>query len=420
MTAAAARLNDPISHTSAMDGLLAGLAIGAGVALAGIAIAGTGGLAAIAIVGASASAGAGIGQVIGGLSKFTNESGMITSASPNVRINGVPAARAHADYVGCDKHDRKVIAEGSAGVRINGYPAARVGDRTVCDGKISSGSANVRIGGETVQTDDINPEVPAWLEWTVAGVGIASAFVLASPAVVALGLIGGLGGGAGGHWLGGELYGAGSDGQKLMMLGGSFVGGLAGAKGGVALNARLKTTPTNLSGDVQASSQSSYVSGRRQYLNEKFNRTGDINKDINIRGNRELALEFFKEQGMSEKKANDYLAGIDLSKHVRVEALNSSKKLWQYQSPGAPQGNWYSRTSGVTPDDLGINPRGTNRALDRVEPKILNEYLTADKVKVLKSSASPAKDFWSVRGEVYSAKGGGEQLFSNDKNIIVN
>ncbi|NRB57933.1 MAG: PAAR domain-containing protein, partial [Salinicola sp.] len=193
MTAAAARLHDPISHTSAMGGLLTGLAIGAGVALAGIAIAGTGGLAAVAIVGASASAGAGIGQVIGSLSGFTNESGMISSASPNVRINGVPAARAHADYVDCSKHDhgRKVIAEGSVGVRINGYPAARVGDRTACDGKISSGSSNVRIGGKTVQTDEINPEVPVWLEWTIAGVGIASALVLASPAVVTLGLLGG-------------------------------------------------------------------------------------------------------------------------------------------------------------------------------------------------------------------------------------
>lgn len=251
MTAAAARLDDPISHTSAMGGLLAGLAIGAGVAVAGIAIVGTGGLAvgpivgAVAAVGAGASAGAGIGQVIGSLSAFTSETGMITTASPNVRINGKPAARAHADYVDCDKHDhgRQVIAQGSAGVRINGFPAARVGDKTACGATISSGSSNVRIGGETVQTDEIEPEVPAWLEWTIAGVGIASAFVLASPAVATLGLLGGSGGGAGGHWLGGEIFDEGSDGQKLMTLAGAFVGGFAGARGAQALGARKAVLP---------------------------------------------------------------------------------------------------------------------------------------------------------------------------------
>lgn len=169
MSAAAARLGDPISHSSAMDGLLTGLAVGAGVALAGVAVVTTGGLAAapimatVAAVGAGASAGAGIGQLLGSLKAMSSETGKITSASPNVRINGIPAARASADHVDCSKHShgRKVIAEGSGGVRINGFPAARVGDRTACDAKISSGSSNVNIGGGTVQTDEINPEVPS-------------------------------------------------------------------------------------------------------------------------------------------------------------------------------------------------------------------------------------------------------------------
>ena len=62
MTAAAARLDDPIEHSSALGGLLAGLAIGAGAALIGIAVIGTGGLAAVALaamVGAGAATGAG-------------------------------------------------------------------------------------------------------------------------------------------------------------------------------------------------------------------------------------------------------------------------------------------------------------------------------------------------------------------------
>jgi hypothetical protein len=42
---------------------------------------------------------------------------------------------------------------------------------------------------------------------------------------------------------------------------------------------------------------------RRAYLNEKFGRTGDINLDINIRGNQEVASGFFRGQGLSEADA---------------------------------------------------------------------------------------------------------------------
>ena len=47
---------------------------------------------------------------------------------------------------------------------------------------------------------------------------------------------GGLAGGAGGGWLGGRVWGEGSDGQKWAMLGGSLVGGACGAKGGSQIN----------------------------------------------------------------------------------------------------------------------------------------------------------------------------------------
>ncbi|MFG0769046.1 PAAR domain-containing protein [Pseudomonas sp. TYF_15] len=43
----------------------------------------------------------------------------------------------------------KILAQGSDSVYINGQPAARVGDRTVCDAKISAGSPNVCIEGGT-------------------------------------------------------------------------------------------------------------------------------------------------------------------------------------------------------------------------------------------------------------------------------
>lgn len=227
----AARVNDPIEHTGSLTGLLAGLAIGAiGAAL----IVGTGGLAAVAIVGASAATGAGVGQLIGSLSFCNHQTGQIVSGSSNVYINGEPAVRAHVDQAKCDEHSSRpqVIAQGSSNVYINGHPAARVGDRTACDAKIVVGSSNVFIGGGTETTDPINPEVPELLERGILLVGLASAFVLASPVIVIAGLVGGVAGGTVGSLGGGQLFGEGSDGQKLMAFSGALLGGGLGAKGG--------------------------------------------------------------------------------------------------------------------------------------------------------------------------------------------
>ncbi len=227
----AARVNDLIEHTGSLTGLLAGLAIGAiGAAL----VVGTGGLAAVAIVGASAATGAGVGQLIGSLSFCNHQTGQIVSGSSNVYINGEPAARAHVDQAKCDEHSSRpqVIAQGSSNVYINGHPAARVGDRTACDAKIVVGSRNVFIGGGTETTDPINPEVPELLERGILLVGLASAFVLASPVIVIAGLVGGVAGGTVGSLGGAQLFGEGSDGQKLMAFSGALLGGGLGAKGG--------------------------------------------------------------------------------------------------------------------------------------------------------------------------------------------
>lgn len=233
----AARVGDPIEHSEALNGLLLGLAVGAAAvvvaAAVGVSIVASGGLAAVAVVGAVVSLSAGVGELIGSLSYCTNTAGHISKGSSNVFINGRPAARAHLDTAECDKHGQvpQVIAEGSSTVYINGQPAARVGDRTICDGKISAGSDNVYIGGETEQTDDINPEVPGWLHGVVLGIGFGSAVVLTSWATAIVGLIGGAVGGYGGGVIGGRRYGEGSDEQKVMAFGGAFIGGSLAGKG---------------------------------------------------------------------------------------------------------------------------------------------------------------------------------------------
>lgn len=70
---------------------------------------------------------------------------MITEGSSDVKINGFGAAR-EGDQALCVGPPDK-ISGGSSKVNINGKPAARLGDPTDHGGAITSGSANVIIGG---------------------------------------------------------------------------------------------------------------------------------------------------------------------------------------------------------------------------------------------------------------------------------
>ncbi|MFT8947963.1 MAG: PAAR domain-containing protein [Acetobacter aceti] len=70
--------------------------------------------------------------------------GPVVTGSPNVFINGRPAARV-GDRATCQGPPDK-ISEGSATVFINGKPASRMGDRTEHGGVIIGGSGNVFIG----------------------------------------------------------------------------------------------------------------------------------------------------------------------------------------------------------------------------------------------------------------------------------
>jgi uncharacterized Zn-binding protein involved in type VI secretion len=222
---------------------LVGAAVGAGAAL----VIGTGGLAAAAIVGGLAAGGAGVGELLSSMSWAPKEvCGMIITGAPDIFINNRLAARAHADMSICSKHSgTPPIATGSATVIFNNMPAARADDKITCGAVIVEGSPDVSIEGGTVQTDTIQPEnlVPAWVHWSLLAAGIGAAVILGGPIVAALGLAGGIGGGMGCGWLGGRIFGQGSDGQKWMMLGGSVVGGIASAKGGMVLANKAIPTP---------------------------------------------------------------------------------------------------------------------------------------------------------------------------------
>ncbi|PRD85133.1 hypothetical protein C6P88_36560, partial [Burkholderia contaminans] len=209
-------------------GLIAGAVIGA------VAVVATGGaaLTVVAAVAAGAAAGGGLGEVLGTMSWAPRHvTGSLIKGSPNVFINSRAAMRAILSLGLCSDHagPPQVVAQGSSTVFINSQPASRKEDRMMCGALINDGSPNVFIGGPAV--GEYNPEIPAWVNWTMAAVGIAAAAVLAGPALALLGAAGGFLGGEVGGWLGGKIFGEGSDGQKWSMLGGSLLGGFGAGKG---------------------------------------------------------------------------------------------------------------------------------------------------------------------------------------------
>ena len=200
----AARLNDPIAHTSMLAmigkvgaGLVVGAVVGAAVTVAAAAVVGatvaTGGVAGVvatAVVGSVLMEVTGAGELIGAGTEALSSAiddlippvicGHINDGSPNVSTNSLPAARAIAEgdsnTVLCERHGApQYVAEGSETVFINSVPATRVGDRTTCDAKVALGSDNVVIGGPPVQMRDIDSEMPAWLEKAGLLIGVATA-----------------------------------------------------------------------------------------------------------------------------------------------------------------------------------------------------------------------------------------------------
>jgi RHS repeat-associated protein len=205
MCPAAARLNDPIAHTSILGNLakmggslVAGALIGAALSVAAVAavgvIVGTGGLGlgAVLAIGFAVS----VAMEATGVNEFIDRQvnrlvdtfippsieGSIATGSWDVRINSRLAARAAApgmqDTVLCARHASgapPMIAQGSDNVFINDHPATRKGDQTTCGGTIAEGSGNVFIGGGTVTVREIEDERPWWIRALGMALGVALA-----------------------------------------------------------------------------------------------------------------------------------------------------------------------------------------------------------------------------------------------------
>jgi uncharacterized Zn-binding protein involved in type VI secretion len=246
---AAARLNDPIAHTSALSGLIAGAIVGAGLALGAALLIGTAGLAAPLLIGGAMLAGGAMGawggEFIGSLSFFNDTTGNIATGSSDVFVNFKPLARAIADTGKCSRHGSEPpqIATGSGNVFINGFRAARVDDKLTCGSFIVEGSPDVFIGGGQVELKTVKPEVPWQVHALVMGAGVVGAVLLggwaAIPGIVggfAVGYVGGevMGwvGRQAGDWLSENIGGKPSDWEKAGTFVGQALGGWLGAKGG--------------------------------------------------------------------------------------------------------------------------------------------------------------------------------------------
>lgn len=164
----AARVKDTIAHTSQFAGMLTGLALGVVVGAVAIATGGAG----LVFLCAAAATGAKAGGLLGKL--FTSNQGVIIKGAKTVRIGRREAARAVDDKVDC--HPDQPIAQGSRTVVIEDFPASRIGDKTVCDGTISSGSANVEIGMEPGTYAKIGSEIPLWLQFAVEALSVVGSF----------------------------------------------------------------------------------------------------------------------------------------------------------------------------------------------------------------------------------------------------
>ena len=123
-----------------------------------------------------------------------------------------------------------------------------------------------------------------------------------------------------------------------------------------------------------------------------------------------------KENGITkERTIEQYMDGINLNERVSVESINKGKLAYQNQAPGNWQGNWYSLNANTLPTKLGINPEGNLHGSEIKVPKITTIYKSQQPVNMLRSTANPAIDTWSVPKEPFQTEGGGIQWFTTNK-----
>ncbi|MCD9033468.1 hypothetical protein LDO32_17275 [Luteimonas sp. Y-2-2-4F] len=158
----------------------------------------------------------------------------------------------------------------------------------------------------------------------------------------------------------------------------------------------------------------------------------------------QIALDFYRANSRNPDAVTaSHLDGIDFTRPVDVVTVPKGTTVYQWQSPGAPQGAYYSPTAVARPDDLGIFDKGvTPEAFQRVREirggtssiwdpisgqtrtvpgiaevgpaaiadKKLTAYVLQEDVQVLRSTARPVNDTWSLPDGSLSAPTSGGRL----------
>jgi len=133
---------------------------------------------------------------------------------------------------------------------------------------------------------------------------------------------------------------------------------------------------------------------------------------------RKTAYDFYKKQGWTEGEINDHMKGIDFNHPVEVVPLKDGDVLGQWQSPGAPKGNYFAPTI-EKPSQLGIGSVGHNRATGEAETKIQKLYKVRGKTDALSSKAASIADNWSSPYATAMTTGGGQQYFVPAKSNLI-
>lgn len=347
---AAARVGDPVTHTNALAGLVAGVLIGAVV---GAMIVGTGGAAAplllASAVAGGASLGGTVGEFLGGFS--TSTVGKLVDGSPNVRVNGRQAAFCTSPASCSRDSGPQMVAQGSVTVFVNRRYAARTGDKGSCGFAIGPGSGNVSIGGGTAACGPVGSEVPGWAHGALfvlglagGGLGLAARGFTTAQIAARLGgsVVGGATFGAGGHWLGGAVFGQGSWQQKVLTVGGTILGGGVGIKGGARV---VPGRPPNslpgptLDSKIADTFEGGRYTNRQLATNERFfkyhgvnNRTG---RKVTWFSNRRYTSEDALRQDLAIRR--DW--GVQIT---RVSEFEAPAGTWVSEGAAAAQGAGYA------------------------------------------------------------------------------
>lgn len=115
------------------------------------------------------------------------------------------------------------------------------------------------------------------------------------------------------------------------------------------------------------------------------------------------AKAFYEAAGWPEKRIASHMGGIDFTKPVTVVELPRRLRVTQHLVPGAPVGNYFAPVGTPAPR-LGINPAG----------RVATDFMLNEPVRVLRSTAAPITDTWTMPGTAYKAEGGGTQFFTRN------